>query len=170
MSAQRRFLARSKIAAATALALAVVALPVAGGSAAGCWTPKAAERGFTKAINADRAAKDRVKIKLDPELSKVARAHTRKMIRGNELHHSTKLEKRVTNWELLGENVGVGGSVDSLHGAFMDSKGHRLNILYRAYRYVGIGVKVDDSGRMWVTVVFQATKNPGTTLRMPAAC
>jgi uncharacterized protein YkwD len=41
----------------------------------------------------------------------------------------------------------------SLHLAFMDSAPHRRNILYRAYKYVGIGV-VRSGGRMWVTVLF----------------
>ncbi|MGH2703523.1 MAG: CAP domain-containing protein [Actinomycetota bacterium] len=42
------------------------------------------------------------------------------------------------NWQALGENVGVGGDVEALHRAFMDSPGHRTNFL-GDYERVGIG-------------------------------
>ena len=48
----------------------------------------------------------------------------------------------------------------------MQSPEHRANILYAPYRYVGIGVKVQSNGRMWVTVNFEEKRDPGTTLRM----
>ncbi len=105
---------------------------------------------------------------LDPEASRAARVHTREMVRSVTLHHtaSSALRNRVTRWTILGENVGVGGTVASLHSAFMNSPAHRDNILYPSYRHVGIGAFRKD-GRMWVTVIFEAASDPGTTLRMP---
>jgi uncharacterized protein YkwD len=79
---------------------------------------------------------------------------------------SPKLTHRVTHWVVLGENVGVGGSVDSLHTAFMNSPEHRDNILLPAFNHVGIGA-TKRGDRMWVTVLFEAATNPGTSLRMP---
>lgn len=107
-------------------------------------------------------------LSLDPELSKVARLHTKEMIRQNLLYHTKEsdLVHRVTGWSTLGENVGVGGTVDSLEQAFLASPGHRANILYTQYRNVGIGVD-EALGQMWVTVLFESTNNPGTPLRMP---
>lgn len=133
-----------------------------------CWNYKPAERGFARKINEARIADDLTKLSLDPELSKVARKHTREMWEQDSLHHtdSAVLRRRVTNWTILGENVGVGGDVQSLHQAFMDSPGHRENILLSTFRHVGIGVAQKD-GRMWVTVIFEAVTDPGTTLPMP---
>lgn len=132
-----------------------------------CWTYKSSERDFAKKMNAARILANMGKLSLDPELSKAARKHTREMVVSDLLHHTSSeaLRKRVTNWSILGENVGVGSTVTTLHAAFMDSPAHRDNILYRSFKHVGIGVSTRD--RMWVTVIFEATSDPGTTLRMP---
>lgn len=134
----------------------------------GCWSYKPSERGFAKKINAARSATGKNKLSIDPELSRAARKHTWEMVHKDLLHHTSEsaLRRRVTNWNTLGENVGVGGTVDSLHVAFMNSPAHRDNILYSKFRHVGIGV-VRKNGRMWVTVIFEAETNPGTTLSMP---
>ena len=133
-----------------------------------CWSYRDAEQGFARRINTEREKEHLGKLKLDPELSKAARVHTREMVRRSELYHtpSDKLRRRVTNWIVLGENVGVGGSVSSLHDAFMASPAHRDNVLHASYQHVGIGTMKDD-GRLWVTVIFEAVTDPGTTLRMP---
>ena len=133
-----------------------------------CWSYKTSEKGFARKINADRLGLGVLKLRLDPELSKAARKHTREMWTTDLLHHtpSDKLRRRVTNWTIIGENVGVGGTVSSLHEAFMNSQGHKDNILYRTYRSVGIGV-AQKNGRMWVTVIFEAVANPGTSFSMP---
>lgn len=143
-------------------------LAVAGTGDNQCWDYKPAEKGFARKINEARLNAGALKLKLDPELSKAARKHTREMWTIDELHHtpSDKLRHRVTNWTILGENVGVGGTVSSLHQAFMASQGHKDNILYAAFRHVGIGV-ANRNGRMWVTVIFEAVGDPGTPLPMP---
>lgn len=141
----------------------------------GCWEYTRAERQFKNKANAERDDQGLNKLKLDPELSKVARRHTKDMIQANAkdpstgLFHSTseQFHNRITNWTIVGENVGVGGNVDSLHVAFMDSQPHAANVLGDGYKYIGVGAKRDDSGRMWVTFIFEGSDNPGTTLRMP---
>lgn len=134
-----------------------------------CFQNKPAEVGFFNKINAARRNSSKVALQLDPQLSKVARKHSREMTAKNLLHHTntTALKKRVTNWQTLGENVGVGGTVESLNRAFMQSPTHRENVLYSTFRHVGIGTRVRH-GRLWVTIVFEAKSNPGTTLRMPS--
>jgi len=54
---------------------------------------------------------------------------------------------------LLGENVGRGGNIETLHQAFMDSPGHRDNLLNPVYDLVGIGV-VWSEGIPYVVEVF----------------
>jgi uncharacterized protein YkwD len=116
-------------------------------------------------MNAARVNDGKSRLRLDPEMSKVSKVHTRAMARKQSLYHtsSTVLSKRVTNWVLLGENVGVGGTVSSLHRAFMNSAPHRANIMLSQFKYVGVGVK-RAGDRMWVTVTFEAKSNPGTPL------
>lgn len=135
----------------------------------GCWDTKPSERGFAQKINVARSSSSRSRLRLDSQLSRSARKHTWEMVRANSLHHTpdATLRRRVTNWRVLGENVGVGGTVDSLHRAFMASPLHRDNVLYSTFRHVGVGV-VRKNDRMWVTVLFEAQTDPGTTLRMPA--
>ena len=91
---------------------------------------------------------------------------TKAMIKKRLLHHTPNLGQRVTNWTMLGENVGYGGTVGSLHTTFMRSAPHKRNILTRQFKFVGVATK-KAHGYLWVTVVFQATRNPGTTLQMP---
>lgn len=133
-----------------------------------CFQNKPEEVGFFRRINTARRSSSRSQLQLDPHLTKVARKHTREMTGKNLLHHTATaaFKNRVTNWTMLGENVGVGSTVDSLHKAFMDSPSHRDNVLYNTFRHVGIGTR-ERHGRLWVTVVFEAESNPGTTLHMP---
>src|SRR5919106_255347 len=133
-----------------------------------CWKYRRSERRFSKLMNDAREKAGLPRLSLDPEASKVARKHSREMVEKNLLHHtpSSTLVHRVTRWEILGENVGVGGSVDSLHRAFMDSPPHRANVLYAKFRHVGVGVKTGND-RMWVTVILENRLDPGTRLRMP---
>ncbi|MBW3594215.1 MAG: hypothetical protein KY391_01450 [Actinobacteria bacterium] len=142
---------------------------VAAEAGSNCFTHKTEEKGFFNKLNIERKLGGRVQLRLDRELSKVARKHTREMTDKNLLHHTSdgQMRSRVTNWQLLGENVGVGGTVESLHVAFMNSPGHKANVMHRSFRHVGIGTRYAH-GRLWVTVVFEAETNPGTTLRMPS--
>jgi uncharacterized protein YkwD len=133
-----------------------------------CWSFKGAEKKFAQRMNRARRAAGVGRFSLDRELSRVARAHSRAMARKRDTFHKFgRTKRRVTNWTALGENVGAGGSVSSLHGAFMASAGHRQNIQNRRFKHVGVGVR-KAHGRLWVTVVFQSKANPGTTMSMPS--
>jgi uncharacterized protein YkwD len=133
-----------------------------------CYKYRDAERAFVRKMNRARGNAGKVRLSLDPEAGKVARRHAAEMAGKNLLHHtpSTTLKWRVTRWSVLGENVGVGSTVSSLHKAFMNSPAHKANILYSSFRHVGVGT-VRKNGRLWVTVVFESSQDPGTRLRMP---
>ena len=76
------------------------------------------------------------------------------MAGSSRLYHNPRLTSDVTNWRWVGENVGYGPSVASVHTAFMNSPAHKANILDRDYTEVGIGVVVAN-GRVWVAEVFR---------------
>jgi len=52
---------------------------------------------------------------------------------------------------MFAENVGTGQNVDTLWAAFLDSPGHRSNIVNPAYTHVGVAVITEASGRQWTT-------------------
>ena len=56
-------------------------------------------------------------------------------------------------WSIGGENVGVGGSLESLQRAFMASKLHRQNILRKTFDHVAVGIVRQDDA-LWITVIF----------------
>ncbi len=131
-----------------------------------CITYRRTEKRFARLINEEREKRGLGKLRLDTELGKAARKHTGEMVAKSLLFHtsSSDLAERITRWRVLGENVGVGGSVGTLHTAFMESPPHKENVLHETYRYVGIGTS-KSGGSLWVTMIFEARKDPGTTLR-----
>jgi uncharacterized protein YkwD len=107
-------------------------------------------------INKARAHYGRAGLQVSDTLSNYARRHSRTMAAKNKLYHNPYLADWLKNlsWRILGENVGVGGTVYSLNNAFMASPSHRANNLDRRFRSVGVGIVVS-GGRMWVTVIFR---------------
>jgi uncharacterized protein YkwD len=107
--------------------------------------------------NHDRTERGRADLSFNSRLSHYAKQHSREMASEGYLFHSSsdQLIKALSRyeWSLGGENVGVGGSLDSLETAFMQSKEHRKNILRRQFDHTAIGV-VHDGDRLWVTVIF----------------
>ena len=138
----------------------------------GCWSWDWAELNFYDFINNERQERKLGRVQIDPELSKVAAHHSYNMMKEQDLYHTPedRLRERVTEWQILGENVGTGGDAWSIHRAFMDSPPHRDIILHDAMNYVGIGVSHQEDGRMWVTVLFEAYEDPGTTMDMSTGC
>ena len=145
-----------------AVALATLGLGASAGADSG------SEQGFLSAINSTRSSAGLGSVKMDGGLQAHARKHTADMIAAGEIYHSSSGELQSaagSGWSKLGENVGRGGSVSSLHQAFLDSPGHRANIL-GDYNYVGIGTDTSSSGVLYVTVVFMkkgSTSAPTTT-------
>jgi len=144
------------------VALATIGLGASAGADSG------SEQGFLAEINASRAAEGLGPLKMDGGLQSHARKHTADMIAKGDIYHSTSAELQAaagSGWTKLGENVGRGGTVASLHKAFMSSSGHRKNIL-GDYNYAGIGTDTSD-GVLYVTVVFMkkggSSTPPATT-------
>jgi uncharacterized protein YkwD len=107
--------------------------------------------------NQDRQKHERRELDFAAALSRYAKDHSLAMARKGYIFHSTEEQLRAAlgdyDWSIGGENVGVGGSLESLEDAFMASKLHRENILRKTYDHAAFGiVRVD--GEMWVTVIF----------------
>lgn len=104
-------------------------------------------------INSSRSAAGKAPLETYWDLTDDARAHSAAMLNKGSIYHSPNLASVTGVWEKLGENVGVGVDANSLHDGFMASSAHKSNIL-GDFNYVGVGVKTDDAGLMWVTVIF----------------
>ena len=70
------------------------------------------------------------------------------------LSHSNLASGAPGGWRRLGENVGVGGSVDAVFNALMGSEGHRNNILDPGFNNFAVGVTRGGDGRYWVVQEF----------------
>lgn len=116
-------------------------------------TDTAAEATFLQLINDHRARVGAAALTVDPGLTAAARAWAAQMASENHLYHQD-LEPLLNPWQLVGENVGYGPDEPALHQGFLDSSGHRANLENDAYTHIGIGVVVDDNGRMWTSHVF----------------
>ena len=100
----------------------------------------------------------------------VARGWSGQMAGSNTLAHNPNLQAQLQaiapDWQRIGENVGMGPDVATIHQAFMNSAGHRANIL-GDYNYVGIGV-VQSGSTTWVTEDFlKAPDGRATVTRVP---
>ena len=91
-------------------------------------------------------------------MSRLARRHSIAMANKGYIFHTANPSAYYldgVHWATWGENVGVTGStVASIQNAFMQSTGHRANILNQRFRRVALGTYRDDAGLLWVTVFF----------------
>lgn len=110
------------------------------------------ERKTFRLHNEVRRDRDLKPFCVHPDLQKAARSHSKDMIRRDYFSHETKGKnesacERVRRFgyrfRLCGENIAWGsgsqGSPDNIMRNWMDSSGHRANILNRKYREIGIG-------------------------------
>ncbi len=112
------------------------------------------EADFAARVTAERRAAGLGALATEADLVSVARNHSADMAAASRLYHNTLLGQQVQGWLVVAENVGVGSSVDQIHGDLMASAPHRADILDN--RFTGIGVGVVQSGAtVWVTQVFR---------------
>lgn len=105
----------------------------------------------------------------DPRLDAVAQKWSNKLSYSGVLGHNPSYSTQIpAGWNRAGENVGYDYSDANLHTAWMNSPGHRENILRAEYTSVGIGWTKDAQGRIWGTQVF-ATYTGVTPPRPPVA-
>jgi uncharacterized protein YkwD len=134
----------------TAVALTLFSAPPAEAGRPG----RMPERQMKGQVNEARLRHNTDRLFMRRKLVRIARRHSRAMASSGTLFHSSNLGDKVPNgWRIVGENVGVGYSIESLHEAFMASAPHRRNNLRPAYEKIGVGV-VQRDGRIWITVVF----------------
>lgn len=104
-------------------------------------------------MNADRAVNGLPALKLNTKLTVLARDYGQDMINRNFFSHYNpegqspfdRMSQYGISYRYAGENLAINRSVDAAEQAFMNSPGHRANILNANYTEVGIGVRYDGS-------------------------
>ncbi len=151
----RRLRPAFRVLASVGLAVLLLSSMAPAGRASAA-NPQWDEWDFLNLINRERYERGLSALAMAPGAREVARTWSGVMAVADDLHHnpsfSSQLGQRFPTWRRAGENVGVGGGVLQLHQAFMNSPGHRDNVLGQ-WQSAGVGVRWDE-GQLWVTVNF----------------
>jgi uncharacterized protein YkwD len=103
--------------------------------------------------NRARRKRDLKPFCVHPTLQKAARAHSKDMIERDYFSHDTKARnedacERIRRfgyrWRECGENIGYDSTPEAMFDAWMESSGHRANILSGRFREVGVGAYSGD--------------------------
>jgi uncharacterized protein YkwD len=106
-------------------------------------------------------------LKLNPLLTKVARAHSANMAKQGKLSHdldgktpSQRMKDAGYAASWGGENVANtdGDTAASIFQMWMESKPHKENILKDKYKEIGVGVAKNAKGEVYYTQVFGTPK------------
>lgn len=119
------------------------------------------EQGMFMLLNEERKKRGLKELMWDQKLTVVARAHATDMWERSYFGHispededvATRLDKAEVSYNIAGENLALAPTVSTAHTGLMNSEAHRVNILERDFKKVGIGV-VDNGvyGKMFVQV------------------
>ncbi|MEV5595269.1 sigma-70 family RNA polymerase sigma factor [Streptomyces sp. NPDC052496] len=135
------------------------AAPVPASGAAGSGSGFAQQ--VTSLVNAERAKQGCAPVRANEQLATAARRHSQDMNARNYFDHTSPDGKdpgdRITaagyRWSTYGENIARGQrSADEVMKSWMNSPGHRANILNCDFKEIGIGTHDTSGGPTWTQV------------------
>ena len=99
-------------------------------------------------VNQERIQRGLRPFQADPELTEVARAHSRDMFARGYFAHITpdgkspfdRMDEAHVQYLTAGENLALAHSLSIAHNGLMNSPGHRANILNQNFSRIGIGI------------------------------
>lgn len=110
-------------------------------------------------INAKRTAARLSALKVDAELQNVARAKAEDMVKNNYFSHTSPtygspfdmMKSFGVSYKTAGENIAGNSSNTGAVNAWMNSEGHKANILNSSFNYTGVAVvKSSKYGKIFV--------------------
>jgi uncharacterized protein YkwD len=160
---------------APALLLLLAGLALAGGGKPAKVKLAPDEKALLDLLNKERKKEKLPELTLNATLCKAARRHSENMAKQEKMSHQLdgkSVGDRVTetgyDWLSIGENLakseaeGPGdppaSPPEEIHKMWMDSKGHRENILNPKYREVGIAKARSSKGTYYYTQVFASRR------------
>ncbi len=121
------------------------------------------ERQVFELVNKERSSRGLALYKLDTELSRVARIKSQDMIDKHYFSHTSPtygspfdmMQDFGFRFSAAGENIAYGQKTAAeVMDSWMNSAGHKANILSQAYTTIGIGVAKTSSGTLYWTQEF----------------
>ncbi len=120
------------------------------------------EQQMVNLVNKARAQNNVRSLKVDMELTNVARIKSQDMIDNNYFSHYSPtygspfdmMNDFGIEYVRAGENIAGNQSVENAHNALMNSPGHRKNILDPNFTHIGIGIKRGGPYRNMFTQMF----------------
>ena len=111
-------------------------------------TMSADEKEVFDLINKQRTSNGLAALKMDSEVQRVARIKAQDMVNNNYFSHTSPtygspfdmLKSFGISYKTAGENIAGNSSNSAAVNAWMNSSGHRANILNSSFNYTGIGV------------------------------
>lgn len=117
--------------------------------------------------NADRSRNGLAPLTSTSDLQAFAQRRAEEMMRAGKLWHSSSLGTEVTNWRVVGENVGRGPALPDIQSAFMASPTHRANVIHPEFSQAGVGVVWDGVDQFYVAVIFRQPTTVATAAPAP---
>jgi uncharacterized protein YkwD/ribosomal protein L24E len=131
----------------------------------------AAARDLFNRLNAERAARGQPALQWDGALAGYAKGWSAEMSRSGFRHSNISALLGDGRLSYVGENIawasGPGANSGKLHSMWMQSTGHRNNMLSPTYNVVGIGVHCS-GGRLYATQSFGRLSSTGPGAPAPA--
>ena len=120
-----------------------------------------AEQLLFDSVNRERLARHLPILKWDEGLARAARQHAEQMAERDVLEHqvpgeadlATRAREAGASFSHITENIAMGASADKFHDGWMNSPGHRANILDAASDSIGIAV-VEDGEQLFAVEDF----------------
>ncbi|MFC8585152.1 CAP domain-containing protein [Streptomyces sp. NPDC057217] len=134
-------------------------VPVPGGGTAGAGKAERYVRDVVALVNAERAEAGCGRLRSEKRLRAAAQAHADDMAARDYYAHGSpegrdggdRMRSAGYAWSTWGENIHRGPKSPALAVAdWMESPGHRANILNCAFEDIGVGVSLDAGGPWWV--------------------
>ena len=128
-------------------------------------TATAIEKQVLKLVNAERAKYGISALTWADDLARIARAHSQDMIRRSFFDHTNpdgqspfdRLKNSGIRYRYAAENIAYGQRTpEAVMNAWMNSSGHRKNILNANLREIGIGAVSSSGGMIYWTQLFVA--------------
>lgn len=124
------------------------------------------EKQLLELTNAERKKENLPPFKAAALLCKAAREHSHNMAKQEKLDHELdckspfdRLDSVKYNYQRAAENIALSAGEPSMADIlklWMDSDGHRANILSEKYTEIGLGLAKNDKGETYATQVFAA--------------
>lgn len=151
----RRFGVATAVFSAFTLVLCAVGAPAS--AATSCTTMPALDiqQRILTDINAARANAGAAPLARNSIMDDVAMAWSQRQADARTMSHNPSYSSEIpSGWSAAAENVAYGYAPSTVVNAWLNSPGHRANILQASHNYTGIGVACSASGQLYYTQVF----------------